>query len=573
MTTDLDRISDTMLVWPLFGAGIENLGVLGKPAHWPTPRPAPDQILVRSDAVGLCYSDVKIIRQGGSHPRLYGRDLARRPIVQGHEVTMTVVEVGEAWRDRFRPGQRFALQADFYYRGRNLAYGYVFTGGLAQYSLLGAAALDGDEGCYAIPVPEGLGYAEVALTEPWACVEAAYVPRRRLHVKADGVLWIIGRPGQEGTYRLGATLIGAPPRKIVTTDVPASLLDQITWPAPVLHDGLTPADYASLAQAETDGGFDDIIVLDPTAEVLDGLPAAIATGGVINLVGERPLGRPVQVDVGRVHYDYVVYVGTHGPDIGAAYGPARNRAELRPGGVAWIIGGGGPMGRMHLQRMLEMVDGPRKIVVAESNLVRNPELVTSFAPLARSRGIELVVHNPKQMLPDDYAAALGAAHGGHGFDDIVVIVASTPAIEAALPHLAPDGLLVVFGGLARGTMAALDLSNIYLGAAQITGSAGSTIHDQATVMRKVAAGSLTTANAVAAVGGLDAARDGMQGLMDGRFPGKMVIFPQVESFPLTALADLKTAAPSVFRLLGPAGDWTRAAEAEFLRLYAGEIYG
>ena len=55
-------------------------------------------------------------------------------------------------------------------------------------------------------------------------------------------------------------------------------------------------------------------------------------------------------------------------------------------------------------------------------------------------------------------------------------------------------------------------------------------------MRKVAAGSLTTANAVAAVGGLDAARDGMQGLMDGRFPGKMVIFPQVESFPLTALA-------------------------------------
>ena len=127
-------------------------------------------------------------------------------------------------------------------------------------------------------------------------------------------------------------------------------------------------------------------MLDPTADVLDGLPKAIATGGLINLVGERPLGRPVQVDVGRVHYDYVVYVGTRGPDIGAAYGPARNRAELRPGGIAWIIGGGGPMGRMHLQRMLEMADGPRKIVVAESNLVRNPELVTSFAPLAHAPG-------------------------------------------------------------------------------------------------------------------------------------------------------------------------------------------
>ena len=573
MTVDLNRIPDTMLAWPLFGAGIENLGVDGRPARWPTPHPAPDQILVRSDAVGLCYSDVKIIRQGGSHPRLYDRDLARRPIVQGHEVTLTVVEVGEAWRDRYRPGQRFALQADFYYRGRNLAYGYVFTGGLAQYSLLGAAALDGDEGCYAIPVPEGLGYAEVALTEPWACVEAAYVPRRRLHVKGDGVLWIIGRPGLDPAYRLGATLAGTPPRKIIATDVPANLLDQITWPEPVRRDGLAPADWAQLAQAETDGGFDDIIVLDPTADVLDGLPKVLATGGVTNLVGERPLGRQVQVDVGRVHYDYVVYLGTRGPDIGAAYGPARNRAELREGGVAWIVGGGGPMGRMHLQRMLEMADGPRKIVVAESNLVRNPELVTSFAPLALARGIEIVVLNPKQMAAEDYTAALNAAHGGRGFDDIVVIVASTTAIEAALPHLAPDGLLVIFGGLARGTMAALDLSHVYLGATQVTGSAGSTIHDQASVLRKVATGNLATANAVAAVGGLDAARDGMQGLMDGRFPGKMVIFPQVESFPLTALADLRTAAPSVFKLLGPAGDWTREAEAEFLRLYAGEVYG
>ena len=183
----------TMLAWPLSGVGIENFGVDGKPARWTTPHPAPDQILVRSDAVGLCYSDVKVIRQGSGHPRLYNRDLACHPVVQGHEVTMTVVEVGEAWRDRFQPGQRLALQADIYYRGMNLAYGYVFVGGLAQYSLLGPAALDGDEGCYAIPVPEGMGYAEVALTEPWACVEAAYTPRRRLHVKKDGVLWLVAR--------------------------------------------------------------------------------------------------------------------------------------------------------------------------------------------------------------------------------------------------------------------------------------------------------------------------------------------------------------------------------------------
>jgi len=54
--------------------------------------------------------------------------------------------------------------------------------------------------------------------------------------------------------------------------------------------------------------------------------------------------------------------------------------------------------------------------------------------------------------------------------------------------------------------------------------------------------------------------------MEGRFPGKIVIFPPVADFPLTPLADLKTVAPAVYEKLGPGETWTRAAEAEFLRL-------
>jgi threonine dehydrogenase-like Zn-dependent dehydrogenase len=562
-----------MLVWPLYGAGLENFGLGGRPIRWPVPRPAADQILVRSDAVGLCYSDVKVIRQGGSHPRLYNRDLRTNPVVQGHEVTLTVVAVGEAWRNRFTPGQRFALQADIYYRGLNLAYGYVFMGGLAQYSLLGPAILDGDEGSYTLPVPPGLGYAEVALTEPWACVEAAYVPRRRLHIKPGGVLWLLGRPGLENApYQIGQTFAHGLPTRIVATNVPDALCCQVAWPEAEIRNDIAPADYAALMQAEAPSGFDDVIVLDPDPERLDALPPVVAPGATIALIGERPLGRPVRVDAGRIHYDYVTYLGARGWDVSAAYGAARNRAELRRGGVAWVVGGGGPMGRMHLQRMLEMPDGSARVVVAETNLARQPELLTDFGPLARARGIELTILNPKLMPPQAFQDALTQAHGGRGFNNIVVIVANVPAIEAAMPHLAADGLLVVFGGLARGTTAQLDLSNIYLGGSQMTGSAGATIRDQTHVLNKVAAGHLSTASAVAAVGGLDAARDGMQGLMDGRFPGKMVIYPQIESFPLTALTDLKGSAPAVYDRLGEGGTWTREAEAEFLRVFAPGVY-
>jgi threonine dehydrogenase-like Zn-dependent dehydrogenase len=566
------RIPETMLAWPLYGAGIENLGHDGQPERWPVPRPSAGEILVRPDAVGLCYSDVKIIRLGGDHPRLYGRNLRTSPIVQGHEVALTVIEVGEAWQDRFRPGQRLALQADVYYGGRNLPVGYMFYGGLAQYILLGPEVLAGDEGCYAIPVDDHMGYAEVALTEPWACVEAAYVPRRRICLEPGGALWIVGRPGLTTPYRLGDAFACDYPRKVVLTDVPDSLLPDLHVPEIVVRNGLPPTDYIALSKAETLDGFDDVIVLDPTAEVLDGISRVSKIGGTITLAGERPLGRPVQVDVGRVHYDYVAYLGTRGPDLATAFGPARNRSDLRAGGVAWVVGGGGPMGRMHVQRMIEMPGGPRRIVVAETNELRGPELTVSFAEMARARGKELTVLNPKQMPEAEFDAALRAAHGRRGFDDIVVVVASVPAIEAAMPHLAPDGMLVIFGGLARGTMAALDLSNVYLDGAQVTGSAGSSIQDQIAVIEKVAAGHLSTASAVAAIGGISAAKDGIQGLIDRRFPGKMMIFPQVTSFPLTALPDLKSVAPSVFAKLAPDGTWTREAEQEFLHLYAGDIY-
>ena len=570
-------MQDTMLAWPLYGAGLENLGRDGRPVHWPTPRPAADQILVRPDAVGLCYSDVKIIRQGGSHPRLYGRDLAADPIVQGHEVCMTVMAVGQAWRDRFTPGQRLVLQADIYYRGLNLAYGYMFQGGLAQYGVLGPAILDGDEGCYTIPLPASMGYAEAALTEPWACVEAAYRPRRRVYPKAGGVLWIVGRPGQPDMYHLGELFGAGKPARAVLTDTPEGLIYDLRaaglpLSAITVRNDVVPAGYAALAEAEAGGGFNDVILLDTDPEQIEAAARVTAVGATVALIGCRSLERPLSVDVGRVHYDYLTFLGAACGDIGSAYGESRNRVELRQGGVAWIIGGGGPMGRMHLQRMLENPAGPHRVVVTESNTDRRGDLARSFMPLATAKGRDLRIFSPRELSPDELKRELAVCHGGQGFDDIVVIVASPEAIEAAMPELARDGMLVVFGGLARGVTAQLDLTSIYLGNAQLTGSAGSTIRDQAAVVDKVAAGSLSTASAVAAIGGMDAAAHGIQGLIDRRFPGKMVIYPQVEAFPLTALPDLKEPAPTVYARLGAGAAWTREAEAEFLRLYAPGVY-
>ena len=57
--------------------------------------------------------------------------------------------------------------------------------------------------------------------------------------------------------------------------------------------------------------------------------AALAFRGLLDLVADEPLDGPVEIDVGRIHYHYTAFVGTTGPDVSAAYGEARNRAELR----------------------------------------------------------------------------------------------------------------------------------------------------------------------------------------------------------------------------------------------------
>ncbi|MDD4578776.1 MAG: alcohol dehydrogenase catalytic domain-containing protein, partial [Anaerolineaceae bacterium] len=88
-------LPEKVMGWNMYGAGLENVGRGGKPELFAMPKPGPDQILVRVDAVGLCFSDVKLVKQGGQHPKLYNRDLAVEPTRLGHEAAFTVIKDGE----------------------------------------------------------------------------------------------------------------------------------------------------------------------------------------------------------------------------------------------------------------------------------------------------------------------------------------------------------------------------------------------------------------------------------------------------------------------------------------------
>lgn len=563
------RLGDTALPepnlgWNMYGTGLESMGRDGSPEPVEVPEPGPDQLLVRIDAVGLCFSDVKLIRLGSDHPKLYGRDLAVDPTRLGHEAAVTVIEVGSGLASRFGRGDRLAIQPDIHVDGRSTAYGYTIPGGLIQYHLVGPEVLDADEGAYVIPVADEIGYAAAALSEPWACVEAAYTQRRRLEPLVGGRAWIIGSADDRTGYEFGGCLAGA--ASVVLSDlspqVEARARAALGPDAEVtVASGIDPGGYGALAARQTAGaGFDDIIVLDPrSAEQVTEAARQIAFRGTLNLVGNHPLDGPAEIDFGRLHYDYTAYVGTRGPDVGAAYGEARNRCDLRPGGTAVFIGAGGPMGQMHIQRAIESTDGPATIIGVDPDGIRLAVLEASLRPLAERAGCTLELFDPgaADETTEDFISRMT---GGEGADDVVVTVPAAAVMADAARLMNPDGMLVFFAGIANGTTGPLDMSRVYLHNAQYTGTSGSAISDQALVLDKAADGSLSPALNLAAVGGIEAARDGVEAVMQGRFAGKVMIFPQVSGVPLLGLAELAEQFPEIGAALGGRGEWTPQAE-------------
>jgi len=188
-------------IWPLYGAGMENLGVDHKLIEVPMPKYGPDELMVRHDACGHCFSDIKVIRAGQDHPRIY-RNMREDPVVLGHEVSLTVVGVGADLADEYKVGDRFIVQADIFVDGIGYAYGYEIQGGLSDYAVIDQRVLNGDHGNYLIPVQPETGYAEAALTEPWACVIAAYELRYRTMLRPKGTMWVIGTDRAKDTYTI-----------------------------------------------------------------------------------------------------------------------------------------------------------------------------------------------------------------------------------------------------------------------------------------------------------------------------------------------------------------------------------
>jgi propanol-preferring alcohol dehydrogenase len=226
---------------------LEEPGTALRRAEVPVPHPAPNQVLLKVHACGVCRTDLHIVDGELSRPKL--------PLIPGHEIVGTVVECGPG-EARFRPGDRIGVPwlgytdgtCRYCLRGQeNLCdrpqfTGYSIDGGYAEF------AVADQRYCFALPEAHSdpelapllcaglIGFRSYQLAGPAARLGlygfgaaahilvqiAAYEGRRVFAFTRPG-----DRKGQEFALRLGAVWAGA------STDAPPEELDAAIVFAPV----------------------------------------------------------------------------------------------------------------------------------------------------------------------------------------------------------------------------------------------------------------------------------------------------------------------------------------------------
>ena len=529
------------------------------------PQPGPHEILVKVESVGLCFSDVKLLKQFSDHPRkddiLSGisPDILEncrsyvpgaKPGVPGHEVACRIVAVGDQVR-RHKAGERCLVQTDYrtlLTRGSNAAFGYTFEGGLQEYVLLDERVTiePGTGERYLIPVPEPLSASAVALVEPWSCVENAYASSDRRTVLAGGRLLVVADAGHGVEGLMAAFDEHGGPASVVEVTAESAQRQQLG------STGLNVSHSEDVRQL-ADESFDDIVYFGASPETIEVLSDKLAASGIINIVlGGDSIGRRVAIGIGRIHYGLTRWIGTTGHSAADSYSVVPGSGELRPHDKVLIVGAAGPMGQMHVIRSLCTPVEGISVVGADVDDARLEALRRKAQPYSKRNNVPLRLVNTATEPLDER------------FSYQVVLVPSGRLVAAAVDNSEAGGLVDIFAGIPAHTRQEIDLDAYIERRCYMFGTSGSVIRDMKALLDKISAGQIDTNCSVDAVSGMAGAIDGVEALEKQTVAGKIIIYPMLHDLGLTRLADLADRFPGVASKLD-GGQWCKDAEQELLR--------
>ena len=549
-------------------------------------QPGPHQILAMVEAVGLCFSDMKLLHSFTGHPRKgpiasgIDPEILREipsyvpgdpPTVPGHEAVVRISAVGEGVT-KYAVGERYLVQTDYRHlptEGSKAAFGYNFEGALQQYVLMDDRIITAPNGeSFLILVSEEPSASAVALVEPWACVEDAYNTQERQAIKEKGKLLIVRdgfTPSRTVKDSAHYDLRGLFSPGSIPASVTAVGLDEVEHAASLLKDKtkaqlkaaaeqfnipVALADTIELESSIQDDAYDDIIYLGCDGKIIELLDSKLADRGLLNIAtAGREIAEPAMIDVGRIHYGGTRFVGTSSGKPAEAYTHIPATGEIPCCAELLIIGAAGPMGTMHTIRAISLPEHPRAITGTDINVERLAILDRAARSAAERKGISFATYNPAEK--GDFK----------GKADYAVFL---PPLHTLLPpvihNLNPGGVLNIFAGIRAGTKAPIDMDYYVRNHLYMIGTSGSTVEDMRIVLEKVNDKQLDTNASVAAISGMKGAIEGLQGVDAQRFYGKVVVYPQLTDMGLLELSHLPDDVISHLEN----GIWTKEAEKALL---------
>lgn len=508
----------------------------------PVPAPGPHQLLAKVEAVGLCFSDLKLLKQFTGHARkssvTAGIDAVAlsempnyvpgsRPTVPGHEAVVRIVGLGPDV-GRYKLGERYLVQTDYRWlptEKSNAAFGYNFEGALQEYVLFDERVITSPHGeSMLIAVPEDLSASALALVEPWACVENAYAEPQRRTFKSGGRLLVVGED-----YVDAVCVKKLPGSPAATTFSVSGTIGDLP-----------------------DQGYDDIVYFGSRPETVEALFAKLAPAGlfVIAQCGGK-FNRPVVCQIGRIHYGGIRVAGTITSDPLDALARIPAVPEICPSDKINIVGAAGPMGTMHVIRNLCQGVAGITVYAGDVSEERLAALQRLAEPLARQNQLTLHCYNAAKAGPDC------------GYD-YVVLMAPIPALVAkAIAAAEQYAIINIFAGIPVDTAAEIDLDAYIAKQLYFVGTSGSELRDMKQVLAKVVSSKLDTDLSVAAVAGLDGAIEGIRAVEKNAMTGKILVYPSCRDLKLTPLEHLEHDIPL------EDGHWTVKSEEALLKRYGG----
>ncbi len=312
----------------------------------PDPRIGDREILVRIRTCAICGSDIRTFH--------HGSNLVTPPMIIGHELAGTVVQVG-AKTTGFAVGDRVTIESStpclrcpacargLYNICDNLTgIGYHYGGGFAEYMKVPEQSLAA--GCL-LSIPAGLAFEAACLSEPFAC---AINGQELSRVEPGDTVVILGAGPLGCMHAELARINGA--RQVILCERTSRRL--ATVKKDIQADRFVDSSTESLKEVVmgmTAGrGAEVVIVAAPSGTAQQDALEVAAPRGRVNLFGGLPKSAPTtELNSNTIHYREIFVHGSFGST------PRQQQRALELFASGKIDAGRFVSARFPLERILE----------------------------------------------------------------------------------------------------------------------------------------------------------------------------------------------------------------------------